>query len=122
MPQDYTVVALWIVLGILFVAITLGISWLLRPYNPTPGKLTTYECGIDPVGQAWTQFFVRYYIFALIFVVFDIESVFLYPWAINLKPAPEGLGLFAFWEMVVFLGVLLIGLYYAWRKGVLKWA
>lgn len=122
MPQDYTVVALWIALGIIFVAITLGISWLLRPYNPTPGKLTTYECGIDPVGQAWTQFFVRYYIFALIFVVFDIESVFLYPWAINLKPAPEGLGLFAFWEMVVFLGVLLIGLYYAWRKGVLKWA
>ena len=95
---------------------------MLRPHNPLPEKLTTYECGERPIGQAWSQFNVRYYIFALMFVIFDVETVFLFPWALRLKAfALHGLGPFVFIEMMVFLLILVLGLAYAWRKGVLKW-
>ncbi|MGC8834950.1 MAG: NADH-quinone oxidoreductase subunit A [Armatimonadota bacterium] len=119
MPSDYLVVAVFLIVGIVFVAVTLGFAWLLRekPKYISPAKLAPYECGEHPIGQAWSQYYVRYYIFALIFVIFDVEVVFLFPWALVLKE----LGLFAFAEMVVFLAILLAGLYYAWRKGILKW-
>jgi NADH-quinone oxidoreductase subunit A len=118
----YTPVAVFVILGIGFVVMVLGISSLLRPHNPQPEKLTTYECGERPIGQAWSQFNVRYYIFALMFVVFDVETVFLFPWALRLKWfADNGLGLFVFVEMMVFIWILVLGLAYAWRKGVLKW-
>jgi NADH-quinone oxidoreductase subunit A len=119
---DYTPVAVFVVLGIGFVVMVLGISSLLRPHNPRPEKLTTYECGERPIGQAWSQFNVRYYIFALMFVVFDVETVFLFPWALRLGWfARNGLGMFVFVEMMVFIWILVLGLAYAWRKGVLKW-
>jgi NADH-quinone oxidoreductase subunit A len=119
---EYTPVAVFTVLGIGFVAMVLGISSLLRPHDPRPEKLTTYECGERPIGQAWSQFNVRYYIFALMFVIFDVETVFLFPWALRLRWfADNGLGPFVFIEMMVFVFILVLGLAYAWRKGVLKW-
>ncbi|MEE9298354.1 MAG: NADH-quinone oxidoreductase subunit A [Acidimicrobiia bacterium] len=95
----------------------LGASALLRPNKPTATKSQTYECGVDPVGGGWSQTHVRYYIFALLFLIFDVEAVFIFPWAVKL----EELGAFALVEMVVFIVILLAGLIYALRKGVLSW-
>ena len=83
-----------------------------------PIKLLTYECGIDPVGQGWSQSHVRYYVYAFLFVIFDVESVFLFPWARVL----ENIGTAAVVEMAIFIGILAVGLLYAWREGVLRWA
>ncbi len=93
------------------------ISWLLRPANPTPMKLEAYECGEPAVGGTQIRFRMLFYLVALIFIVFDVEAIFLLPWAVAFR----GLGPFAFWEMVVFIGILLLGLAYAWRKGDLSW-
>jgi NADH-quinone oxidoreductase subunit A len=118
----YTPIAVFTIVGILFVVMVLGISRVLRPHNPRPEKLTTYECGERPIGQAWSQFHVRYYIFTLVFVIFDVETIFLYPWAVQLRSFREsGLGAFMFFEMLVFILILVLGLVYAWRKGVLEW-
>ena len=95
----------------------LGVASVLRPNNPYAEKLQTYECGVDPVGTGWSQTYVRYYIFGLLFVIFDVEAVFIFPWAINL----EKLGYFGLIEMFFFIFILLIGLIYAIRKDVLKW-
>jgi NAD(P)H-quinone oxidoreductase subunit 3 len=86
--------------------------------NKSPEKLTSYESGIEPMGDAWIQFQIRYYMFALVFVIFDIETVFLYPWAMSFSD----LGLSAFIEALVFIFILVIGLVYAWRKGALEWS
>jgi NADH-quinone oxidoreductase subunit A len=94
-----------------------SIAEILRTKNPSPEKLTTYESGVDPVGTGWSQTYIRYYIFGLLFVIFDVEAVFIFPWAINL----EKLGYFGLVEMLVFIFILLIGLIYAIRKDVLKW-
>lgn len=103
------------VLGL--VAGTIGLNRLLRPRVRTEEKETTYECGVDPIGGGWSQSTVRYYIFALLFVVFDVEAVFLFPWAVVF----EDLGVFAFVEMMIFIAILALGLVYAWRKKVLEW-
>ena len=95
-----------------------GISALLRPDRKQAQKYIAYESGADPVGHMWSQSQVRYYIFALLFVMFDVEAVFIFPWATNL----EFFGVFGLVEMFIFIGILLLGLVYAWRKGVLKWA
>jgi NADH-quinone oxidoreductase subunit A len=89
----------------------------IRPKRPDPIKLDTYECGVETEGDALVQFNVRYYIYALVFVIFDVEVVFLYPWAV----AFQKLGLFAFVEAVLFVGILLIGYFYAWRRKALEW-
>lgn len=108
----------WFGLAAFFVAgLLLGISSLLRPSKPTREKLLTYESGVDPVGDGWSQSQIRYYVFALLFVIFDVEAVFIFPWATQL----ERYGTFGLVEMGVFVGVLLLGLVYAWRKGVLRW-
>jgi NADH-quinone oxidoreductase subunit A len=91
---------------------------VVAPRRPIAAKLTTYECGIDPVGEGWSQSQIRYYIYAFLFVIFDVESVFLFPWAVTF----ERLGWFAVVEMLIFIAILGVGLLYAWRKGVLKWA
>jgi len=93
------------------------ISWLARPENLTPVKLETYECGEPTVGSNQVRFRTLFYLFALIFVIFDVEAIFLLPWAVAFR----SLGWFAFVEMVVFVAILLLGLAYAWRKGDLKW-
>ncbi len=115
--EQYLTVAAFAALGLVLVVAILGVSSLVRPSNPTVNKLTTYECGIDPVGSGWSQTYVRYYIFGLLFVIFDVEAVFIFPWAVRL----EELGMFGLVEMLVFLAILILGLAYAIRKGVLRW-
>jgi NADH-quinone oxidoreductase subunit A len=121
---DYVPIAITLALGVGFTAFALFLARLISPNKPKAEKLTTYECGERPVGQAWSQFNVRFYIFALMFVVFDVETVFVFPWAVRLYYF-RGLGpqiaLFLLIEMIVFIVILVLGLAYAWRKGVLKW-
>ncbi len=117
MITDYGYVGLFLIFGIAFVAGALIVSWFLRPRDPNPAKRATYECGETVKGNSWIQFNVRYYLIALIFVVFDVEVLFLVPWAVVFR----SLGPVAFIEMMVFIGILLLGLIYAWKKGALEW-
>jgi NADH:ubiquinone oxidoreductase subunit 3 (subunit A) len=116
--------SLWIYVGLLFIVgliIPVGaiaFAWILGPKKPNPIKQTTYECGIETVGDSWVQFKAQYYIFALVFLVFDVETVFLFPWAVRLGQ----LGLFAVVEGIIFILILIAGLVYTWRKGMLEWA
>lgn len=116
--QSYGVVLAVLIAGAGLVAVAFGAGWLVAPRRPLPAKLTTYECGIDPVGEGWSQSQVRYYIYGFLFVIFDVESVFLFPWA----RVFDNFGYQAVVEMGIFIGILAVGLLYAWRKGVLKWA
>jgi NADH-quinone oxidoreductase subunit A len=122
-PNMYIPVAVFMLFGLLMCGVILTPAHLLRTHRPqNRAKLSTYECGEQSLGQAWAQFNIRYYIFALAFVVFDVETIFIYPWAVSLRWfRGQGLGLYAFWDMVIFVAVLLVGLYYAYRKGALKW-
>lgn len=115
--NNYVIVAIFVALGISLPIVALGIGRLLRPNKPTEMKKTTYESGNEPLGVGQIRFNVRYYLFALMFVIFDVETVFLYPWAVAYKQ----LGLFALIEMLIFVALLLVGLIYAWKKKVLKW-
>lgn len=118
MAADYAYVALFLIFGALFVVFNTDIlSRLIRPAKPTPDKLSTYECGEDPIGSPWLRIHVRYYLFALVFLIFAVEAIFLFPWAIVYRD----LGLFAFVEMMIFIAVLLVGFLYAWAKGALEW-
>lgn len=119
--NSYISMAIFITIGILLpvVAIEL-VARILRPSNPTENKITTYESGIEPTGDARVQFNVRYYLYALLFVVFDVESVFLYPWAVAFDDLSQ-LSAFALIEMVIFIFMLIIGLAYAWKKKVFTW-
>ncbi len=116
--RSYLTVGIFVSLGFILVGLLLAISWLIRPDRHQPQKYISYESGVDPVGDMWSQSQIRYYIFALLFVIFDVEVVFLFPWATQL----EAYGVFGLIEMVFFIFMLLLGLIYAWRKGVLKWA
>ncbi|WP_394238570.1 NADH-quinone oxidoreductase subunit A [Niallia oryzisoli] len=115
--NNYLMVFIFLLLGIILPIVALFFGKLLRPHKPEEAKYTTYESGIDPYGDSRVQFNIAYYIFALMFVIFDVETVFLYPWAV----AYEQLGIFALIEMLIFVVMLVIGLIYAWKKKVLKW-
>ncbi len=115
--NNYLIVTVFLCLGIILPIVALFLGKLLRPYKPSEAKYTTYESGIEPLQDSRVQFNVRYYMFALLFVIFDVETVFLYPWAV----AYNKLGIFALVEMLIFVFMLLIGLIYAWKKKVLKW-
>lgn len=115
--NNYVIVAIFIILGIFLPVSALTFGRLLRPHKPTEAKGTTYESGAEPFGDSHIRFNIRYYIFALMFVVFDVETVFLYPWAV----AYDQLGLFALVEMIIFILLLVVGLIYAWKKKVLEW-
>lgn len=115
--RSYLIVFWFGLIALLLASLLLGIAVLVRPNNPNREKLLTYESGVDPVGEGWSQSQIRYYVFALLFVIFDVEAVFIFPWATQLERY-AGFGLV---EMGVFVGVLLLGLVYAWRKGVLRW-
>jgi NADH-quinone oxidoreductase subunit A len=117
MPSDYAYVGLFLLFGVVFVLFVFWLSKLIAPYKPNPIKKENYECGEVPIGQGWVQFNVRYYLFAIIFVIFDVEVVFLFPWAVVYR----SLGFFAFVEMLIFIAILLFGLVYVWKKGALKW-
>jgi NADH:ubiquinone oxidoreductase subunit 3 (subunit A) len=119
----YGIVALFAFMAVLFPAIPLAFAWVIRPKKPNKSKQSTYECGLEfedfpeEAQQVWVQFRIQYFIYALIFVVFDVEVVYLYPWAV----AYNTLGVFALVEMVIFLAILALALAYAWRKGLLEW-
>lgn len=117
MLSDYNFIGVFLVVAILFPFVALGLAWLLRPKKPNPVKTETYECGPQIIGDAWVQFRAQYYVYALVFVVFDIEAAFLFPWAV----AYSRLGLWALAEAFLFLAILTVGLVYAWRKGALRW-
>jgi NADH-quinone oxidoreductase subunit A len=116
--REYLLVAIFGLMAFGVVGLFIGLASLLRPNRPSSGKLEVYESGVDPVGNTWSQSQIRYYIFALLFVMFDVEAVFIFPWAVRL----EAYGLFGLVEMVIFIFILALGLAYAWRKGVLRWA
>lgn len=117
MLTEFGKVLIFFIIGVFFVAAGMFASWILRPRRPYPGKVAPYECGEDPVGDAWVRFNVRFYVVALIFLIFDVEVVFLFPWALVYR----NLGLFGFLEMAVFLGILIVGFVYVWVKGDLDW-
>lgn len=117
MLTEFGRVLIFLLVGVGFVAIGLVVAWLLRPHRPYPSKNTTYECGEMPIGDTRVRLNIRFYVVALIFLIFDVEVVFLFPWATVYK----SLGWFAFVEMLVFLAILLVGFAYVWRKGDLDW-
>lgn len=115
--EQYGVVLAVLLAGAGLVAVAFAAARVISPRRWLPEKLTTYECGIDPVGQGWSQSQIRYYVYAFLFVIFDVESVFLFPWA-NVY---ERLGWPSVASMGIFIGILAAGLLYAWKKGVLRW-
>jgi NADH:ubiquinone oxidoreductase subunit 3 (chain A) len=116
-PQNYIPAFIFIAFALLFPVVTLVIAKLVRPENPFKTKLMPYECGIDPVDSARGRYTVRFYIVAILFVVFDVETIFLFPWAVQFR----ALRLFGFVEMLVFLGILIAGYVWIWKKGALEW-
>jgi NADH-quinone oxidoreductase subunit A len=115
--RAYLTVAIFGATAGLLVAGVLGLGRLVRPSRPSANKLATYESGVDAIGSGFNQSQIRYYIFALLFVMFDVEAVFIFPWALGL----ETFGVFGLIEMGIFVFILVLGLVYAWRKGVLRW-
>lgn len=117
--QQYGALGALMLLAVVFVVVGLTANRVMRPRKPRPDKYTTYECGVDPVGEGWSQTQIRYYIFAFLFVIFDVEALFLFPFATIFEGfVNAGLVLV---EMVVFVLILAVGLLYAWRKKVLEW-
>jgi NADH:ubiquinone oxidoreductase subunit 3 (subunit A) len=118
MQSDWIYVGLFLIIGALVPSSAIIVSSIISPKKPNAIKESTYECGMETVGDNWVQFRAQYYIFALVFLVVDVETVFLFPWAVSLGKLP----LFAVMEGVVFVLILIAGLVYAWRKGMLEWA
>nr|YP_009667984.1 NADH-plastoquinone oxidoreductase subunit 3 [Jubula hutchinsiae]QCW58759.1 NADH-plastoquinone oxidoreductase subunit 3 [Jubula hutchinsiae] len=116
--QKYEYFWIFILIISFFLVIIFSISKFITPENKRPEKLTGYESGIEPMGEARIQFQIRYYMFALVFVIFDVETVFLYPWAMSFYEFE----IFSFIEALIFISILIIGLIYAWRKGALEWS
>ena len=114
---DWANVLVYLLVACAFITGSLTIGRILRPNKPTPEKLTTYECGEDTIGSAWIQFNVRFYIIALIFLIFDVEIAVLFPWALIFKQV----GLLGLIEIFVFVGILVVGFAYVWVKGDLEW-
>lgn len=122
--EQYGTVAVLVVVGCLVYSVIMVGNRLMRPSVPTPQKLTTYECGVEALGTGWSQMNIRYYVFAFLFVIFDVEAIFLFPWAVvigDLDATTTPSAVFALVAMFLFVGTLLEGLAYAWKKGVLTW-
>ncbi|HEU5013707.1 MAG TPA: NADH-quinone oxidoreductase subunit A [Roseiflexaceae bacterium] len=117
MLANYALVGLFLIAAVTFPMLPLVAARFIRPRRPTETKLDTYECGLEAIGDIHVQFKVQYYLYALAFVIFDVEVIFLYPWAV----AFNQLGVFALVEMAVFLAILAAGLVYVWKKGALEW-
>lgn len=119
---DFGNVLVFLLLGFVLAAMMLGLGRLLRPANPNAAKLSSYECGEPATGSAWINFNIRFYLVALVFVVFDVELAFMYPvMAVFKSWVADGRGLFALAEILLFIGVLAVGLVYVWAKGDLEW-
>lgn len=117
MLTEYSVVLVFLIVGVLFVAAGIITAALIRPSRPNPRKNSTYESGEEPIGTPWIQFNNRFYIIALAFIIFDVELVMLFPWAVVFKE----IGWYSFWGMIVFAFILALGLAYDWAKGLLDW-
>nr|YP_010743321.1 NADH-plastoquinone oxidoreductase subunit 3 [Acalypha australis]UXP76958.1 NADH-plastoquinone oxidoreductase subunit 3 [Acalypha australis]WES82177.1 NADH-plastoquinone oxidoreductase subunit 3 [Acalypha australis] len=118
MIYEYDIFWAFLIISSVIPILVFLISGVLSPISKGPEKLSSYESGIEPMGDAWLQFRIRYYMFALVFVVFDVETVFLYPWAMSF----DVLGLSVFIEALIFVLILIVGSVYAWRKGALEWS
>jgi len=116
--ENWLFIGVFLVIAPVFPALALLIPRLIAPRKPNPIKLQTYECGIETVGDTWVQFKVQYYIFALVFLIFDVETVFLFPWAVAFGQLP----LFAVVEGILFILILVAGLIFAWKRGALEWS
>ena len=123
MALTYGPVAVLTAIAAALALVSLLVAWIVRPHDPYPEKQETYECGMTPIGEAWGQFYVRYYLIALVFVIFDVEAIFLFPWATVFKrlSAPAMMGALPAVEVGIFVLILLAGLVYVWRKGDLEW-
>ena len=122
--EQYATFAVLVIVGCVLYAVIMLVNRLVRPSVPSPLKLTTYECGVESVGTGWSQMNIRYYVFAFLFVIFDVEAIFLFPWAVifgELDATTQPSMMFALVAMFLFIVTLLEGLVYAWKKGVLKW-
>ena len=117
LPLNYWPVIIYLLVAIAFGVVTISVGYLFRPSKPDASKLSPYECGCPPVGDAREKFSVRFYIIAMLFVLFDLEAVFMYPWAISF----DKLGIVGIVEMALFILILLVGYVYAWKKGALEW-
>jgi NADH-quinone oxidoreductase subunit A len=115
--HNYLPILVFIIFAFAFAIGALILSYLVRPNKPDPEKLSPYECGIPPMMDARERFSIRFFIIAMLFLLFDVEAVFLYPWAVVYNK----IGLYGFVEMMLFIGILLVGYIYAWRKGALEW-
>lgn len=118
---QYFAIFLFIAIALLFPVLALLFGWFLRPHNPSPAKRMPFECGMDPIGDARERYPVRYYIIALLFLIFDVETIFLFPWAAIYSGMPGAAMLFLFAEMAVFFLIVIVGYVYIWKKGALKW-
>ena len=122
--EQYATFAVLVIVGCVLYAVIMLVNRVMRPSVPSPQKLTTYECGVESVGTGWSQMNIRYYVFAFLFVIFDVEAIFLFPWAVvfgELDATTQPSMMFALVAMFLFIGTLLEGLAYAWKKGVLQW-
>nr|VFJ63719.1 MAG: NADH-quinone oxidoreductase subunit A [Candidatus Kentron sp. FW] len=117
MLNNYLPVLIFIFVGFGLGMVLIALNWVLGPHRPDTEKLSPYECGFEAFGDSRMKFDVRYYLVAILFIIFDLEIVFLFPWAVVLKQ----IGMFGFLAMVVFLGILLVGFVYEWKKGALEW-
>lgn len=115
---DYLVVAAVLLAGVALVAAAMGARRVLAPHDPTPAKVTTYESGVDPVGSGWEQGSVRYLVYTLLYVVFAVDAVYLFPWALVIRTE---LGMASLVEMAIFIGVIVVALLHVWRRGLLRW-
>jgi len=116
--MEYSTILMFLAVALLLGVTVLGLNRLLMPYHPSPVKNATYECGNEPVGDAQVRYNVRFYIFALLYVIFAVESAFLFPWAVVFRQIE---GLLPLGEVAIFIGILVLALAYAWRKGALIW-
>jgi NADH:ubiquinone oxidoreductase subunit 3 (subunit A) len=117
MQNPWLYIGLFLIIGIIVPIVPIVFSAIVAPKKPNPIKQSTYECGMETVGDSWVQFKAQYYVFALVFLIFDVETVFLFPWALTLQALP----LFAVLEGIVFIMILVVGFLYTWRKGMLEW-
>lgn len=117
MLENYFPVLVFIAVGIIIGIVPLIAGFILGPHKPDPAKLSPYECGFDPFGDARMPFDVRFYLVAILFIIFDLETSFLFPWAVVLRK----IGWTGFWAMMIFLGILVVGFIYEWKKGALEW-
>ena len=117
---DYLPLLILVIIATLLAGLLVGLSWILGPKAPSAEKLAPYECGVNPVGSARERFPVKFYLIAMLFIIFDIETVFLYPWAVTFRSRAVS-QVFELVEMVIFIVILFVGYIYVWKKGALEW-